>query len=102
MSLLLIVISSLLVAALYWRIVSRSRSAIRQWAHDYGYRVESARFHAAFSADFREAGQEAEMVYRVVLSTVAGERNAAYFLLWNVLAGRLSVVVRWVESPPLD
>ena len=102
MSLLLIGLMTLMIVALYWRVRSRARSAIRLWAADYGYVVESARFHAAFSTDFREAGQEAEIVYRVVLSTPTGERNVAFFLLWNLLVGRTTVVVRWDDPPRVD
>jgi hypothetical protein len=102
MSLLLIGLMALLIAAVYWRVRSKARSAIRQWADDYGYLVESARFHAAFSDDFREAGQEAEIVYRVVLSTPAGHRSVAFFLLWNLIAGRTMVVVRWDDPSRVD
>jgi hypothetical protein len=102
MSLLLIGLMALSIAALYWRVRSKARSAIRRWAADYGYVVESARFHAAFSADFREAGEEAEFVYRVVLSTPSGERNVAFFMLWNLIVGRTTVVVRWDDPPRVD
>jgi hypothetical protein len=97
MSLLLIGISILLILALYRRVFSRARAAIRKWADDYGYRVDSARFHAAFSADYQEAGREAEIVYRVVLSSSTGDKHVAFFLMWNLIAGPTSVVVRWDE-----
>jgi len=98
MSLLLIGISILSIVALYWRVFTRARAAIRKWAEEYGYRVDSARFHAAFSADYQEAGRQAEIVYRVVLSTSTGDTHVAFFLMWNLIAGRTSVVVRWDES----
>ena len=98
MSLLFIGISVLLIALLVWRVRTKARSAIRRWADDYGYRVDSASFHAAFSTEYREAGREAEMVYRVVLSSPSGDRNVAYFLLWNLIVGRTTIVVRWDPS----
>ncbi len=101
MSLLFIGISILLLVALYRRAVSKARSAIRSWADDYGYRVDSARFHAAFNTNYREAGREAEVVYRVVLSSPSGDRNVAYFLLWNLFVGPTTVVVRW-DHPRRD
>jgi hypothetical protein len=101
MSLVLIGISVLLVALVFWRVATKAKSAIRRWADEYGYRVDSASFHAAFSAEFQEAGREAEIVYRVVLSSPSGDRSIAYFLLWNMLVGRTTVVVRW-EAPSGD
>ena len=103
MSLLLIGLSVLLIALVFWRVTAKARSAIRRWADDYGYRVDSASFVAAFSTEYREAGREAEMVYRVVLSSPSGDRNVAHFLLWNLIAGRTTIVVRWQQpggQPP--
>jgi hypothetical protein len=51
-----------------------------------------------WSGEFREAGSEPDLVYSVELSTPAGERNDAYFLLWNVILGPTTVVVRWHEA----
>jgi hypothetical protein len=95
MSLLIIVLSILLGVAVYWRINRRARSAILGWARDYGYRVDSVRFHAILSSEYQEAGQEAELVYRVVLTSPSGDRHAGHFLLWGLLVGRMTVIVRW-------
>ena len=95
MSLLIIVLSILLSAALYWRTKRRARSAIFGWARDYGYEVDSVRFHAILSSEYQEAGNEAELVYRVVLASPSGDRHAGYFLLWGILIGRMTIVVRW-------
>jgi hypothetical protein len=95
MSLLMIVLSILLAVALYWKINRRARSAISGWARDYGYRIDSVRLHAILSSEYQEAGNEAELVYRVVLASPSGNRHAGYFLLWGILVGRMTVVVRW-------
>ena len=95
MSLLMIALSILLGVALYWRINRRARSAIFGWARDYGYRVDSLRFHAILSSEYQEAGNEAELVYRVVLASPSGDRHVGYFLLWGILVGRVTVIVRW-------
>jgi hypothetical protein len=93
------VLSVLLAAALYWRVVSRARSAIRSWADEFGYRVVSARFETAFSDRYREAGRTAEFVYRVELSSASGDRATGRALIWNVLHGPVTVVVRWDPGP---
>ena len=98
MSVFLIGASILLIAALYLRVAGRTRSAIRRWASDYGYRVESAAFHAAFNSKYQEAGKVAEMVYRVVLSNTTGERHVAHVLLWNLLIGQVTLVVQWTDQ----
>ena len=97
MSVLLIALTILLIAAVYWRVSSRARSAIRGWADDYGYHVVSTRFHSAFSSEYGEAGREADVVYQVVLTSPAGDRHVAYFLIGNLMLGRTRVVVRWGE-----
>jgi hypothetical protein len=97
-SVLLIGASILLIAGLYLRVAGRTRSAIRRWAGDYGYRIESAVFHAAFNSKYQEAGKVAEMVYRVVLSTTTGEQHVAHVLLWNLLIGQVTLVVQWTDQ----
>jgi hypothetical protein len=98
MSLLMIGISILAIVALYWRVFASARAGIRKWADDYGYRIDSARFHAAFSAEYQEAGRQAEIVYRVVLTTSTGDQHVAFFLMWNLIVGPTTVVVRWDET----
>jgi hypothetical protein len=102
LSLLLIAVTALLLVALYGRVTARARSAVHSWARDYGFQVVSLRFVAIFSREYREAGREAEVVYRAVLDSASGERVSAHFLIWNLLWGPMTVVVRWSGEPPPD
>jgi len=77
--------------------VSRARASIRSWARDYGYRVESSTLEAAFSDRYRDGSRIAEVVYRVVFASETEGRHEAYALLWNVLIGRVEIVIQWKD-----
>jgi hypothetical protein len=95
MSLILIAATALLVVLTYRRVSGRAQSAIRGWAREYGYRVVSTRFVGAFDDRFQDAGRAADLVYRAELMSSSGETVPASFLIWDVLFGTPTVVVRW-------
>ena len=100
MSLVFIVLSVVLVVALYVRLVVRAKKIIRSWAEQYGYRVVSASFEAAFSRTDHDSGRSAEVVYRVVLRSGSGTIRTGRLLMWNVLVGRPTAEIRWDPVAP--
>jgi hypothetical protein len=100
MSLVLIALSVVLVVGVYVRLVVRARAIVRTWARDYGYRVVSASFESAFSSTDDDSGRSAEVVYRVALESGSGTVRTGRLLMWNVLLGRPTALIRWDHGSP--
>jgi hypothetical protein len=95
MSLLLIGITALLVAAFWVRLHVRARRAMAAWAEENRYRLLSASLETMFEARPADRTQPPDLVYEVRVSTESGTIHDGQLLIWNVMFGRAEVLVRW-------